>query len=68
MKYFLIVFFIGVLAFSDADLSIREMLALRGITEKREITDDMSTYEKYFYDYVTELKLSFLVPFGGFDE
>ena len=29
---------------------------------------ELTNYEKYFEDYVTELKLSFLTAFGGFDE
>ena len=67
MKYFLIVFFVGVFAFSDAFLSIREILKIKK-EEAAVPAEGLTDYEKYFEGYVNELKLSFLTAFGGFDE
>ena len=60
MKSFLIIFTIGVFAFSDADLSLRKILELRGVTEPREIPEDADVYDKYFFDYFRSIKISFL--------
>ena len=43
-------------------------MELGGIEEPREITDDMSFWEKYMEGYINEIKLVFLTAFGGFDE
>ena len=60
MLTFLLVFIIGILAFSDADLSIHKVLELRGVVDPREISVDANFYEKYLSDYVEAIKTSFL--------
>ena len=60
MLTFLLVFVIGIFAFSDADLSIHKVLELRGVVEPRELADDAGFYEKYITDYVEAIKTSFL--------
>ena len=60
MKAFLVVFFIGVFAFSDADLSIRKTLELREVIKPKELPEDPTVYDKYFSEYFTSLKYAFL--------
>jgi len=64
MLQFLIIFLLGIFAFSDAFLSISKVLELRGITEQKAVSEDADFYEKYFEDYVTSTKNSFLTAFG----
>lgn len=64
MRQFLIIFFLGIFAFSDAFLSIAKVLELRGIVEPKAVSKDADFYEKYLEDYVTSTKKSFLTAFG----
>ena len=60
MRSFLVVFFIGVFAFSDADLSIRKTLELREVIKPKAMPEDPTVYDKYFSEYFTSLKYAFL--------
>lgn len=60
MGSFLIIFFLGILAFSDADLSIKKILEIEGKIEPKEIPEDASGYDKYFASYFDSIKVSFL--------
>ena len=66
MKMFLMVLFIGVLAFADAFSSIRETMVLRGDIKPRLVPDNASDYNKYVQDYVNAIENSFLVALGDF--
>ena len=55
MSQFLVVFLIGVLAFSSTNVSIEEVLRIQGLKE-REVNEDAWFIEKYFggwFDAIT---------------
>ena len=66
MKMFLMVLFIGVLAFADAFSSINETMVLRGDVKPRLIPNDASDYQKYVQNYINAIENSFLVALGDF--
>ena len=68
MTYFLVVFFIGVLAFGDAFLSIEQGILLRSPGSAADVPQELdgTFYEKYLEDYVASIKASFLVALGEF--
>ena len=66
MFYFLIIFFIGVVAFADAFLSIDAKISIKAGTET-ESEEDQDFYEKYLYEYVEAVKYSFFAALGNID-
>ena len=60
MTYFLVVFFIGVLAFGDAFLSIEQGILLRSPGSAADVPQELdgTFYEKYLEDYVASIKAS----------
>ena len=51
MVGFLVIFFLGVLAFSDSFSSVNRVLELREIRDHRVIAEDASVYERYVQEY-----------------
>lgn len=60
------IFFIGVLGFCDAFLSIDTKLALMGKIEGFEVADDPNYYEKYVQSYIIALQNAYLTSLGAF--
>lgn len=73
MASFMIVLFIGVIAFADAFLSIDQVLLVSGALEGEEgfdaaAVENLSGYDKYFKGYVVAIQKSYLVALGEFPE
>ena len=68
MLSFLLVFFIGVIAFADAFLSIETVLGITNVLEPIPFDENQTAYEKYVQGYVIAWQKSFLVALGEFDE
>ena len=63
MKIFLVVFFIGAIAFADAFVSIAEKIRIKSGDAKDESED---YYDSYFEAYVDAFKTSFTAALGDF--